>query len=268
MSANEMYQDLIADAQRLVQDAATRRGTIRLSEEVARLLEDAKVESPPASSHTSPVPQSSGDDQNQTLEALRAEVASCEKCDLFSTRTQTVFSDGNPTSDVVFVGEAPGKDEDEQGVPFVGRAGQLLSRIIQIVMEKKREDVYICNVLKCRPPGNRDPKPEEREACWSHLERQLELVQPKVICCLGKQAAHTLLNKQDESIARMRGSWHFWRDVPVRVTYHPSYLLRLEGSNREGAEKRKVQEDILAVMRVLKGEESPQAPGANQGTLV
>lgn len=194
----------------------------------------------------------------KTLEELAAAVAQCRRCGLCETRTQTVFSDGNPQAKLVFVGEAPGEDEDRQGIPFVGRAGQLLTKIIEArgsMGLNRQQDVYICNVLKCRPPGNRTPHADEMHQCELFLVRQLELVRPTVICALGGVAAKQLL-KTDAPVGRLRGKWHFYHGIPVRVTYHPSYLLRLSGE-QEKAEKRKVLEDVQAVLRVLKGEEQP-----------
>ncbi|MCC6156147.1 MAG: uracil-DNA glycosylase [Candidatus Hydrogenedentes bacterium] len=196
--------------------------------------------------------ETSGLSEIASLDELRSVVAGCRKCGLCETRTQTVFSDGLPTAELVFVGEAPGADEDRQGVPFVGRAGQLLTDIIVKGMKMQREDVYICNVLKCRPPNNRDPLPSEKEQCEPYLVRQLELLKPKVICALGKHAANTLLRK-DEATGRLRGKWHQYHGIPLRVTYHPAYLLR------NPADKKLVWEDIQHVMRALSGEEDPYA---------
>ncbi len=195
---------------------------------------------------------------SETLDALAEAVAGCQRCSLCKTRTQTVFGSGNQNADLVFVGEAPGEEEDRQGIPFVGRAGQLLTTIIEHPrsMGLPRDSVYICNVLKCRPPGNRNPAAEEMTQCEPYLVRQLELLQPKVICALGGYAAKQLL-KTDAPVGRLRGKWHSYHGIPVRVTYHPSYLLRLTG-DAERAEKRKVLDDVLAVMRVLKGEETPE----------
>lgn len=191
-----------------------------------------------------------------SLEDLALLVSQCRLCGLCGTRTQTVFGSGNPKAQLVFVGEAPGEDEDLQGLPFVGRAGQLLTRIIEnkTGMAMSREEVYICNVLKCRPPGNRNPAPEEMTACEPFLVRQLELLQPKVICALGGFAAKQLL-KSDLPVGRLRGKWHFYHGIPVRVTYHPSYLLRLTG-DAEKTEKNKVRDDVLALVRLLRGEET------------
>jgi DNA polymerase len=189
------------------------------------------------------------------MDALREEVRTCAKCPLCHTRTQTVFADGNPNADLVFVGEAPGFHEDQKGIPFVGKAGQLLTDIIVKGMKMRREDVYICNVIKCRPPDNRDPTPDEKRQCEPYLVRQIQLVRPKVIVALGGHAAKTLL-KTDAPTGKLRGKWHFYDGIPLRVTFHPAYLLR------NPADKRLTWEDVQEVMNVLRGEVDPRpAPG-------
>jgi DNA polymerase len=160
-----------------------------------------------------------------------ASVAACRACSLCRTRTQTVFADGDPAARLLFVGEAPGRDEDAQGLPFVGRAGQLLNKMIAAI-DLKREAVYICNVLKCRPPDNRVPAPDEVERCRPFLERQIELVKPALICALGLSAAQALLETKS-SMASMRGKTFAFRGVPVIPTYHPAALLRNPGLKRE-----------------------------------
>jgi uracil-DNA glycosylase len=248
-----MLDEILRDTEALVRAVANpRRGTITLSAHTAELLESIKG-SPPAPAPEPVVEEELAPrpDPTGALAELAAEVAECRKCKLCETRTQTVFSDGSPMADVVFVGEAPGENEDRQGVPFVGRAGQLLTDIIEKGMLLRREEVYICNVLKCRPPNNRDPLVAEKEQCVPYLIRQLELIQPKVICALGGHAAKTLLNT-DESTGKLRGHWHFYGNIPVRVTYHPAYLLRDE------SQKRKTWEDIQEVMKVLDGSVTPR----------
>ena len=182
----------------------------------------------------------------EELAALKKEVSVCTQCELHQTRTQTVFGVGNPQADWLVIGEAPGADEDKQGEPFVGRAGQLLNSML-IAMGLKREQVFIANILKCRPPNNRDPKPEEVVACESYLKQQIELIKPKIILAVGRIAAQNLL-KVDTPIGKMRGNQYQYPDneLPVIVTYHPAYLLR---SPRE---KRKVWEDLKAAMRIYK----------------
>ncbi|MGL6194331.1 MAG: uracil-DNA glycosylase [Thermoguttaceae bacterium] len=165
-------------------------------------------------------------DRNVALSELTAEVAKCKKCkELVANRTQTVFGVGNPYAELVFVGEAPGADEDKQGVPFVGRAGQLLTDMITKGMKINREDVYICNILRCRPPGNRNPSPDEAKACRHFLDRTLEVIQPKFICCLGAVAAQNLLGTE-ETIGKLRGRVLQHAGAKVICTYHPAYLLR------------------------------------------
>ena len=179
-----------------------------------------------------------------TLEELRAGIGDCRRCKLSGGRTQVVFGVGNPRARLVFVGEGPGRDEDLRGEPFVGRAGALLTDIIEKGMKLRRSDVYICNVVKCRPPDNRNPEPDEVAACSPFLERQIALVEPEVIVALGKFAAQTLLNT-GTPITKLRGRWHEYLGVPLMPTFHPAYLLRNPG------DKRLVWEDIQQVMARL-----------------
>lgn len=179
----------------------------------------------------------------ETLEAIRAELGDCERCNLSQSRTKLVYGVGNPHARLLLVGEAPGHEEDLKGEPFVGEAGRLLDRIL-LAMGMRREDVYICNVLKCRPQENRDPLPEEVAACEAFLIRQIEAVRPQVIVGLGRFAVHSLL-KNKIPISRLRGEWQSYRGIPLMPTWHPAYLLR----NPEG--KRDVWEDMKAVMRRL-----------------
>ncbi|MDO9694498.1 MAG: uracil-DNA glycosylase [Candidatus Latescibacteria bacterium] len=158
------------------------------------------------------------------LESLAAEVAVCTACKLHPTRTQTVFGSGNPDARVLFIGEAPGRNEDEQGLPFVGRAGQLLTDILRAI-RFERDEVYICNILKCRPPENRDPERDEADACEPFLRRQLAIIQPHLICCLGRHAAMTLLDTR-ASLRSLRETVHFYQGIPVLATFHPAALLR------------------------------------------
>jgi len=167
---------------------------------------------------------------NDTLDQIRLDIGDCKRCGLHKGRLNIVFGAGNERSRLVFVGEGPGADEDEQGLPFIGRAGQLLTQMIDNTAAKeaipiRREDVYICNVVKCRPPDNRTPQPDEMATCGQFLFRQLMTIQPKAICALGSTAMKALLNTK-EGITKLRGNWHKWRDIPVMITYHPSYLLR------------------------------------------
>ncbi len=178
------------------------------------------------------------------MEIIRREVAPCTRCqELAATRTQTVFGVGNPAARLVFIGEAPGADEDLKGEPFVGRAGQLLTKIIE-ACQLRREDVYIANVLKCRPPNNRTPLPPEVANCRGYLDRQLAIIRPEYICCLGGIAAQCLLSV-DTPIGRLRGKFHTYEGIPVLCTYHPAYLLR------NPAAKRDVWEDMKILMSRL-----------------
>ncbi len=179
-----------------------------------------------------------------TLEDIRGELGDCQRCPLHQGRNNLVFGEGNPNADVVFVGEAPGGDEDIQGRPFVGRAGQLLTKIIK-AMGLTREDVYICNILKCRPPGNRNPRPEEIRACEPFLINQLQTIKPKVICALGTFATHTLLGT-NVPISALRGRFHSYQGIKFMPTYHPAYLLRNPGA------KKQVWEDVQMIMKALK----------------
>ncbi len=179
-----------------------------------------------------------------TLEELRAEIGDCRRCHLCEKRNSIVFGVGNPDAEIVFVGEGPGYEEDKQGEPFVGRAGQLLTQIITKGMHMQRADVYIANVVKCRPPENRNPEPAEIAACEPFLVKQLELIQPKVIIALGKFAAQTLL-KDTTPITRLRGKWQSYHGIKLMPTLHPAYLLR------NPKDKRLVWEDIKAVLREI-----------------
>ncbi len=162
--------------------------------------------------------------KSEMLDAIRERAMACALCPLHKTRTHVVFGDGNPEAELVFVGEAPGADEDVQGLPFVGRAGQLLNKMIA-AMGLKREEVYICNVLKCRPPNNRTPAPDEVRLCSPYLEEQLETIRPLVICALGSPAAQTLLRTK-LGIGAIRGRFHEYRGIATMATYHPAYVLR------------------------------------------
>ena len=198
-------------------------------------------------SESAPAPNSA-----DLLDPVQARVKVCTKCPhLARSRTQTVFGVGNPEADLMFVGEAPGADEDVQGEPFVGRAGQLLTRIIE-TMGFSRGDVYIANVLKCRPdmpsgsPGNRAPTPTEMQTCLPYLREQIEIIQPKVLVALGAVAVEGLLGTRGV-MRELRGRWHSFNGTPLMITYHPAYLLR----NQSPSEKRKVWEDMLQVLERL-----------------
>ena len=184
-------------------------------------------------------------DQGEALDAFREEICKCTRCPLGANRNQFVFGSGNPNAGIMFVGEAPGADEDRSGLPFVGAAGQLLTKIIE-AMGLLREEVYICNILKCRPPNNRDPQPEEIAQCEPYLKRQIELVQPRVLCTLGRFAAQTLL-RSNLAMGRLRQSEHRYEGIPLVATYHPAALLR----NPQW--KRPTWEDIKKVRRLYDG---------------
>ena len=179
----------------------------------------------------------------EQLKKVSQEIANCQLCQLAKKRQNLVFGDGNPNAQIVFVGEAPGADEDQQGLPFVGRAGQLLTKIIE-AMGIQRKDVYICNILKCRPPGNRNPLPEEISLCEPFLKKQLQAISPKVICAMGTFAAHTLL-KTDVPISLLRGRFHTYDGIKLMPTYHPAYLLRSPSA------KKPVWEDVQMIMKEI-----------------
>ncbi|MCX5852071.1 MAG: uracil-DNA glycosylase [Deltaproteobacteria bacterium] len=179
----------------------------------------------------------------RTLDDVREDLGDCRRCHLHGTRNNLVFGDGDPHAALVFVGEAPGEQEDIQGRPFVGRAGQLLTDIIK-AMNLTRTQVYICNILKCRPPGNRNPNPDEIALCEPFLIQQLEAIRPKVICALGTFAAKTLL-KTETPISKLRGRFHMYQGIPLMPTFHPAYLLR------NPAEKKQVWQDVKMIMEHL-----------------
>jgi len=207
----------------------------------------APVSTPLPSQPTSePMPNLSLPKRREALHLLAEEVARCTKCkELVSTRMQTVFGIGTPKPRLCFFGEAPGADEDRQGEPFVGRSGQLLTKIIE-ACGMTREDVYILNVLKCRPPGNRNPSAEETAACRPFFERQLEILRPEFICCLGRPAMMALLGTPPtQSLGSMRGRFHNYQDAKVIVTYHPAYLLRNPPAKRD------VWDDMQMLLREM-----------------
>jgi uracil-DNA glycosylase family 4 len=212
------------------------------------------VHATPANAVESAVPSGDAEARNKAdlLTAVRERVGACTKCaHLACSRTQTVFGVGNPDADLMFIGEAPGADEDQQGEPFVGRAGQLLTRILK-AMNFAREDVYIANILKCRPDmpsgsfGNRPPTPTEMQTCRPYLIEQIDIIHPSVLVALGAVAVEGLLGTRT-SMREMRGRWHTYNSIPLMITYHPAYLLR----NQAPSEKRKVWEDMLQVLERL-----------------
>jgi uracil-DNA glycosylase len=188
---------------------------------------------------------------HDNLLKISEDIGDCKRCRLHEGRNRIVFGSGNEQAKLVFVGEGPGADEDAQGLPFVGRAGQLLTQMIEGTAQKegiplKRPDVYICNVVKCRPPENRTPQPDEMEICGQFLFRQLQAIRPKAICALGSTAAKAILGTKD-GVTRLRGKWLQWRDIPLIVTYHPSYLLRPYNQNA----KKEAWEDLKKVLHFV-----------------
>jgi DNA polymerase len=209
---------------------------------------------PPPSAIALPLaPRTPHPDPGAALARLRDEtVGDCRRCKLAPTRTHLVFGVGNPRAGLVFVGEAPGADEDAQGIPFVGRAGQLLTKIIE-AMGLSRDNVYIANIIKCRPPENRNPQPDEIAACEPFLIEQLDIIGPRVICALGTFSAQTLLKTKDP-ISRLRGRWHVYQGIKLMPTFHPAYLLRNPG------EKKAVWDDMQQIMSELGLSDSPKKP--------
>ena len=190
-------------------------------------------------------------DPLKVLQEIQSDMGECTRCGLHEGRNKIVFGSGHPNAKLVFVGEGPGADEDAQGLPFVGRAGQLLTQMIDNTAKREgipisREDVYICNVVKCRPPGNRNPEPDEMKTCGQFLERQLEAIRPKAICVLGGTAAKYLL-KPTQGITKIRGKWREWHGIPVMPTYHPSFLLRPYAQDK----KREAWLDLRAAMHYV-----------------
>lgn len=204
-----------------------------------QLAEPSPIRSEPAAADTAPAPVS----DRETLEVIRGELGDCRRCLLCKGRKNIVFGVGNPAARLLFVGEAPGRDEDIQGEPFVGEAGQLLTKMIK-AMGYERSEVYICNVLKCRPPDNRNPHHEEIEACGPFLLRQVKAIAPRAIVALGTFAAQTLLQSK-EPISRLRGRFHDYHSIPLMPTFHPAFLLR------SPEKKREVWNDLQQVMKLL-----------------
>jgi uracil-DNA glycosylase family 4 len=187
---------------------------------------------------------------NPTLDAVRAELGECMRCGLCEGRTQIVFGDGNPHADLLFIGEGPGEQEDLRGLPFVGRAGELLTRMIEKGLGIPRSEVYICNIVKCRPPNNRTPLAGEVSACRSFLDGQIDAVRPRVIVTLGKPASSLLLGR-DIAITRVRGTWHEYRGIPVMPTFHPAFVLRQYTEQN----RRLVWEDLKAALERARGDD-------------
>jgi uracil-DNA glycosylase len=218
----------------------------------------AAVPAPPPSPPTEPPPPATDDlaAATEALRQLRTEVMPCTRCKLHEQRQHVVFGEGNPRARVMFIGEAPGATEDQTGRPFVGPAGQLLDRILAGAMGLQRSEVFIANVNKCRPPGNREPAPDEVAACLPYLQQQVAIVRPEVIVCLGRVAAQNLLGTT-QSASALRGRELDYRGVPVVVTWHPAYLLR------EPSRKRETWDDIKRVNRLLGRPEVPPPPAVS-----
>jgi uracil-DNA glycosylase family 4 len=237
----EFYQDLGVKS-------LYRRSAAGPAEPVIEAPAIVRTEPAPAPTPMPLPPLAPSDD---SLLKIIQDIGDCRRCRLHEGRNKIVFGVGNEKAPLVFVGEGPGADEDEQGLPFVGRAGQLLTQMIEGTAKKegidlKRSDVYICNVVKCRPPGNRTPEADEMETCGQFLYRQLSVIRPKAICALGGTAARAVTG-QKEGVTKMRGKWFNWRDIPVMVTYHPSYLLRPYNE----AAKREAWEDLKKVLHFV-----------------
>ncbi|MEL7499835.1 MAG: uracil-DNA glycosylase [Planctomycetota bacterium] len=215
------------------QSTAAPKGSARQQESIARI------------GSTEPYPAASSRPRQADLKVINDEVASCTKCSVLAgARNCTVFGVGNPQARLVLIGEAPGEQEDKTGEPFVGAAGQLLDKMLAACGLNRQEHVYILNAVKCRPPQNRNPKPDELENCWGYAQRQLEFIQPEFICCLGSVAARTVL-QTTQSVGRLRKQFHRYRDSKVIVTYHPSYLLRTTSA------KKHAWEDMKLLMREM-----------------
>ena len=236
-------------------DAPDRSLTVAAQKQIPSSHDAPRSNPPPPRSEPRPLGSGSVAEimssPTETLEQISADIGDCHRCRLCEGRTNIVFGVGNPKAALVFVGEGPGADEDAQGIPFVGRAGQLLTQMIDNTAAKeglpiRRPDVYICNIVKCRPPDNRTPQPDEMEICGQFLYRQLEVIRPKAICALGSTATKALLATK-EGITKIRGQWHKWRDIPVMPTYHPSFLLRAYNVQP----KREAWEDLKKVLHFV-----------------
>jgi uracil-DNA glycosylase family 4 len=241
--------DAVAAARELVREWLE-EGVEGFERVAARPVARAAASARPASSEAVPVapapalqPSFAPAGERASLDALRASIESCTRCRLAAGRTQIVFGDGNPEADLLFIGEGPGEQEDLQGVPFVGRAGELLTTMIERGLGIPRACVYICNIVKCRPPQNRTPLADEVNACRGFLDAQIDAVQPKVIVALGKPATSLLLGR-DVSITRVRGTWQDYRGTPVMPTFHPAFVLRQYTPEN----RRLVWEDLKAAL--------------------
>lgn len=235
-------------------------GTVPLRPTPTSMPQDV---APAASTVRPPAARPSGDlfrsTNMETLEQIREDLGDCRRCKLSSGRKTIVFGSGNPKAELVFVGEGPGADEDAQGLPFVGRAGQLLTDMIEKGLKIPRPEVYICNIVKCRPPGNRKPERDEIAECRKFVERQIDAIRPRAICALGATAAETLLDVK-ESMGRLRGKWYEFHGIPLVVTYHPAFLLR------DPTRKPETWADLKMLLSLLRPSSSSVSPtGASPG---
>jgi len=239
----QLLGQLRASLEALVEDGVlfTTAAPKRAPSRTSHVRETQRPAASTAAAPSSAVSEPARDEPSSALDLIRAELGDCTRCRLSEKRKHIVFGEGNPKARVVFVGEGPGADEDRTGRPFVGRAGELLTKMIE-ACGWQREEVYICNVVKCRPPNNRDPEADEVASCRGFLERQLEAIAPRVIVTLGKPAASTLLD-EPVAITRMRGRWREWRGIPLMPTYHPAYVLR----NYTRETRKEVWDDLRAV---------------------
>ena len=246
-SEGDELATLIVSLRRLLQ-RQQRLGIRFVARPTVDLMTPAAMESDkPAANPPRPISGQPDKGNVTNLQELRDDIGDCRRCKLHSGRTHVVFGIGNPSARLMFVGEGPGRDEDLKGEPFVGRAGQLLTDIITKGMGLRREDVYIANVVKCRPPQNRNPEPDEVASCEPFLKKQIELIRPEIIVALGKFAVQTLLQSK-LPITRLRGNWHTYVGIKLMPTFHPAYLLR------NPADKKLVWEDIKKVMKEMESE--------------
>ena len=241
----ELAEEGVADFERLAVSAAIldRPQSPGPSPASSRAPAPKRDASPPLAARPTSAPQVLSSGTRPTLDGIRAELGDCRRCGLCEGRNTIVFGDGNPHAELLFVGEGPGEQEDRTGLPFVGRAGELLTQMIEKGMGLRRSDVYICNIVKCRPPNNRTPLPPEVSACRPFLDGQIEAVAPKVIVTLGKPAASLLLDREI-AITRVRGTWHEYRGIPLMPTLHPAYVLRQYTSEN----RRAVWQDLRAAL--------------------
>ena len=252
MDAEALRQYLVFYQDLGIKNVYKRKAPVDAPAAAVEAISAAPALEPPAE-RLQPVPPSAPEPRSasESLLQILQDIGDCRRCRLHAGRQKIVFGSGHEKSPLVFVGEGPGADEDAQGLPFVGRAGQLLTQMIEGTAKKeginiRREDVYICNVVKCRPPDNRTPEPDEMEICGQFLYRQLVAIAPKAICVLGGTAAKAITGRK-EGVTKMRGKWFEWRGIPVMVTYHPSFLLRAYNQDA----KREAWEDLKKVLHFV-----------------